>query len=59
MVLNGDLIDGPGVKNGQECIISDLNEQQMCAAEIIKTIIKITKDPVVYMTYGKIGRAHV
>ena len=52
VVLNGDFVDGPGVKNGQECIISDLNEQQMCAAEIIKTIIQMTKNPVVYMTYG-------
>lgn len=47
-VINGDGPDGPGVKNGQECIISDLNLQQLCVAEIIKTI----NAPVVYMTYG-------
>jgi len=48
IIINGDAADGPGVKNGQECIISDLNQQQLCTAEIIKTI----GAPVVYMTYG-------
>ena len=52
IVLNGDLVDGPGVKNGQECIISDTNDQQECAAKIIKTIIEITNCPIVYMTFG-------
>jgi len=47
-IINGDLVDGPGVKSGQECIISDLNKQQLCAAEIIRTI----NAPVVYMTFG-------
>jgi len=47
-IINGDAADGPGVKNGQECIISDLNQQQLCVAEIIRTI----NAPVVYMTFG-------
>lgn len=47
-VLNGDAADGPGVKSGQECIISDLNQQQLCVAEIIRTI----NAPIVYMTFG-------
>ena len=48
VLILGDMVDGPGVKNSQECILSDLNQQQLCAADIIKTI----KAPVTYMVYG-------
>jgi len=36
-IVLGDMVDGPGVKNGAETIIN-LNQQAAAAAEIIKTI---------------------